>query len=142
MRRRSFVQLSAILTLFLVLGTVLSYFLLLDMSTSKHVKELRYFSTTVDSCESAVSKAITDYSKGSVKMYFPSGLEMRKDRMPYIFYKRLEESYGIEIIYTGDVGYPYLDCYNLKMDSLLSMKIGHNTIENLYREMHREQYPE
>jgi hypothetical protein len=142
MNRTQFAQLSAVLALLIVFSAVLSYFLLLDMSTSKHVKERRHFFTTVNSCESAVSKAEADYRKGSVKMYFPSGIEMREDRMPYTFYKRIEEIYGIEIIYTGDVGYPYLECYNLKMDSLLTEKIGHNTIESLYREMHREQYPD
>jgi hypothetical protein len=142
MNRVQFSQLLAVLTLFLVLGAVLSYFLLIDMSTSKHVKELRHFNRIVNSCETAISKAESDYTKGSVKMYFPSGLEMDENRFPYTFYRRIEEQFGIEIIYTGDLRYPYLDCYNLKMDSLLSEKIGHNKIENLYREMHRKQYPD
>ncbi|EJF10741.1 hypothetical protein [Pontibacter sp. BAB1700] len=141
MKRTQFAQLAAVLTLFLVLGTVLSYFLLLDMSTSKHLKELRLFYKIVDSCESAAAKAEADYAKGAVKMYFPSGLEMDQNRFPYTFYRQIEEEYGIETIYTGDLGYPYFSCYNLKMDSLLSERIGQNTIESLYREMHREQYP-
>ena len=142
MKRTQFAQLSAVLTLLLVLGAVLSYFLLLDMSTSKHVKESRHFRRTVQSCESAISKAETDHKKGEFKMYFGSGIDMDEDRFPFTFYKRIEEQYGIEIIYTGDLGNPYFACYNLKMDSLLSEKIGHKTIENLYRAMHREQYPD
>ncbi|WP_299704292.1 hypothetical protein [uncultured Pontibacter sp.] len=142
MNRTKFSQLMAVLTLFLVLGAVLSYFLLLDMSTSKHVKESRRFRTTVQGCESAISKAETDHKKGVFKMYFSSGFDMDESRFPYTFYKRIEEQYGIEIIYTGDVGYPYFGCYNLKMDSLLSEKIGRKTIDSLYRKMHREQYPD
>lgn len=141
MIRRHFVQITAVLTLFLVLGAVLSYFLLLDMSTPKHMKELRKFDSVVSSCETASAKADADYAKGIVKMYFGMGIDSDEKRMPYTFYKRLEKDYGIEIIYTGDLIHPYIGCYNLKMDSLLSEKIGRNTLDNLYKKMHREQYP-
>ena len=140
MIRRHFAQIAAVLTLFLVLGAVLSYLLLLGRSTAKHVKETRDFRATVDSCESADLRAKADHQRGVFKMYFTSGLEMREDEFPYTFHRRLERDFNIVVIYTGDVGYPYFSCYNLKMDSLLSEKIGHNTIESLYRKMHSEQY--
>ncbi|MBD1398441.1 hypothetical protein H9Q13_14815 [Pontibacter sp. JH31] len=106
------------------------------------MKEMRHFFSTVDSCESAISKAETDHNKGEFKMYFSSGFDAYENKFPFTFYKRIEEQYGIEIIYTGDVGHPYFSCYNLKMDSLLIEKIGYKTIENLYKAMHREQYPD
>ena len=141
MNRTQFAQLSATLALLLVLGTVLSYFLLLDMSTPNYLKESRQFDRVVDSCETAISKAERDYAKGDVKMYFGTGFDMDENRFPFTFYKRIEKQYGIEIIYLGDSPSPYLGCYNLKMDSLLSKKIGSNAIKNLYEEMRREQYP-
>lgn len=75
-------------------------------------------------------------------MYFTGGFDEDMLSFPHTFYKQLEEKYKIEVILAGDVGYPHFCCYNLKMDGLLSGRIGEGTIEKLYQKLHKAEYGE
>lgn len=130
----------AVITL-LLFATVLAYFLTLEAHYSKDREETRKFSFLIKSCEEAEEKAEADFEKEEIRMFFSSGVEdEHHSKFPYSFYKRLEEDFGIDIIYTGDVFSSFHKCYNLKMDDLLDEKLGEHIIEGLFNELRDKEY--
>lgn len=132
----------AVALLLLLFAIVILYLLVIDASYTTDWKETRKFPLTVRSCTEAEQKAVADFDKGVIRMFFSSGVVGEHHTgFPYNFYKRLEEDFGIDIIYTGDVCCSFSKCYNLKMDELLEDRLGKHTIEGLFNELHDKEYP-
>lgn len=131
----------AVVLLLLLFTAMLSYLLILDASYPLDWKLTREFNYSVKTCEEAEKRAEEDFKRGIIRMYFGNGtFEERASGFPYNFYKRLEEDFGIDVIYTGDVYSPFHKCYNLEMDDMLDEKLGERTIENLFNELRDEEY--
>jgi diphthamide synthase (EF-2-diphthine--ammonia ligase) len=129
------------LVILMLFATVLTYWIIEDASYPADWKEARNFNLSVKSCGEAERKAKADFERGVIRMYFSSGvMEEHHNGFPYNFYKRLEEDFGIDVIYTGDVYSSFQKCYNLEMDELLADKVGEDTISELFQKMHREKY--
>ena len=124
------------LVILLLFATILTYWIVDERSHPADWKEARNFNLSVKTCGEAERKAKADFERGVIRMYFSNdAVEERPNGFPYSFYKRLEEDFGIEIIYTGDVYSSFHKCYNLEMDDLLDEKLGERTIENLFNEL-------
>lgn len=133
---------SAAVILIVLLGIILSYFLLVDAAYTSDWKETVKFSHSIKSCEGAERKAETDYKRGLIRMYFSGGItDQNQDKFPYNFYNHLERDYGIDVIYTGDVLAASYKCYNLRMDDWLDERLGNHTIEDLFNKLRDEEYP-
>jgi hypothetical protein len=130
---------AAMMILFM-LSMVLAYTIVTDVANSFSGIEMDNFRRNVKSCEQARTKAKSDFTNGNIRMFFNSGFDDDRNGFPYNFYKQLEDTYAVKVVLAGDVGGEYFGCYNLTMDSLLSQRVGSETIEKLYYKLHAEKY--
>ena len=102
---------------------------------------LNQYHQEVKDCATAKGLAEREVRAGRLTLLVRPPYENDSSKMPYAFYKKLADEYGVTLVLINScIGVPEDDCFNLVGRLLLEKKYGKDHFYLLYEKMHVAQY--